>query len=113
VLIVDDNVQLLTFMAMVLEAPDREVLRAETREQAIEISRHSKIDVALVDYLLPDLDGVKLCSLLKVERSMLQAIIMTPIGPSPHATGGDARGHFSFTRKAAKVFALPTRLLIS
>ena len=84
-LIVDDNVQLLTFMAMVLEAPDREVLRAETREQAIEISRHSKIDVALVDYLLPDLDGVKLCSLLKVERSRLQAIIMTPIGPSPHA----------------------------
>jgi CheY-like chemotaxis protein len=77
VLIVDDNVQLLTFMAEVLEAPDREVLTAETGEQAIEISRHSQIDVALVDYMLPDLDGVRLSRLLKTERPMLQAIIMT------------------------------------
>ena len=77
VLIVDDNVELLTFMATALDAPDREVLTAETGEHALEISRHSKIDVALVDYMLPDLDGVKLSSLLKAERPMLQAIIMT------------------------------------
>jgi CheY-like chemotaxis protein len=77
VLIVDDNVQLLAFMATALEAPDREVLTAETGKQAIEILRHSKIDVALVDYMLPDVDGVKLSNLLKAERPMLQAIIMT------------------------------------
>jgi ATP-dependent Clp protease ATP-binding subunit ClpA len=77
VLIVDDNVQLLTFVAEVLQAPGREVLTVETGEQALEVSRHSQIDVALVDYMLPDMDGLKLSTILRSERPALQAIIMT------------------------------------
>jgi CheY-like chemotaxis protein len=77
VLIVDDNQQLLMFLANMLQAPDREVVTAETGALALEMSRRSRIDVALVDYLLADMDGARLSALLKAERPSLQVVIMT------------------------------------
>jgi CheY-like chemotaxis protein len=77
VLIVDDNQQLLMFLAHMLQAPDREILTAETGALALEMSRRSRIDVALLDYLLADMDGVKLGAILKAERPSLQVVIMT------------------------------------
>lgn len=77
VLIVDDNLQLLTFLEKVLQGQDREVLSAPSGAVALEVSRRSPIDVALVDYILADMDGVTLSTLLKAERPTLQAVIMT------------------------------------
>ncbi len=77
VLIVDDNFQLLKFLTGVVRAPDRDVLAAESAEVALSMSRHNQIDVALVDYMLPDIDGVKLSSRLKAEQPFVEIVIMT------------------------------------
>jgi ATP-dependent Clp protease ATP-binding subunit ClpA/ActR/RegA family two-component response regulator len=77
VLVVDDNVQLLKFLTTVLRAPNTEILIAETGEQALKLSRSNPIDLALVDYMLPDVDGIKLSGLLKAEVPSLQVIMMT------------------------------------
>ena len=77
VLIVDDNAELLKFLTTVLQALGIEIITAATGEEATKLSRQKRIDVALVDYLLPDVDGLKLSSRLQAELPFLQVIIMT------------------------------------
>ena len=77
VLIVDDNAELLKFLTTVMQGLGIEIITAETGEQANNLSRRKRIDIALVDYLLPDLDGLKLSSRLQTELPFLQVIIMT------------------------------------
>ena len=77
VLIVDDNAELLKFLTTILQALGIEIITAETGEQATTLARQKRIDVALVDYLLPDLDGLKLSSRLQMELPFLRVIIMT------------------------------------
>jgi ATP-dependent Clp protease ATP-binding subunit ClpA/CheY-like chemotaxis protein len=76
-MIVDDNAELLKFLTTVLQALGIEIITAETGEQAINLSRKKRADVALVDYLLPDLDGLKLGTRLQMDLPFLQVIIMT------------------------------------
>jgi CheY-like chemotaxis protein len=82
VLIVDDNTLLLKFLTSVLQAQGMEVIAAETAEQAISLPREKRIDLSLVDYILPDQDGFKLSAALQVDRPYLQVIIMTGQGLS-------------------------------
>ncbi len=77
VLIVDDNTALLKFLTGVLQGVGLEIITAETAEQAAEISRRKRIDLALVDYMLPDQDGLKVSNILQSDRPSLQVIIMT------------------------------------
>ena len=77
VLVVDDNTALLKFLTQVLQRLGLEVLAAETAEQALNFSRQNRIDLALVDYLLPDQDGIKVTAQLQTDWPALQVIIMT------------------------------------
>jgi CheY-like chemotaxis protein len=77
VLIVDDNAELLKFLTIVLQGLGLEIITAENGEHAINVSRQKEIDLALVDYMLPDHDGLKVSSLLQKDRPSLQVIIMT------------------------------------
>lgn len=76
-LIVDDNAELLKFLTGVLQSLGLEIITAETGEQATNISREKRIDLALVDYMLPDQDGLKTSSRLQADRPSVQVIIMT------------------------------------
>ena len=76
-LIVDDNADLLKFLTSVLKALGTDIISEETGQQAIDLARQERIDLALVDYILPDLDGLKLASRLQTDRPSLKVIIMT------------------------------------
>ena len=82
VLIVDDNVDLLKFLTRVLKAQGMEIIAAESAEQALNVPRDRWIDLSLVDYILPDKDGLTLGGLLQTARPSLQVIIMTGQGLS-------------------------------
>jgi CheY-like chemotaxis protein len=57
-LIVDDDVRNIYSLASVLESHGAEVLYAERGEEGIEIlEQNSDIDIALIDIMMPDLDG--------------------------------------------------------
>lgn len=77
VLIVDDNSDLLVFLKRSLAESNWEILAAETSQQAREVCANSRPDVALVDYLLPDLNGLELSSQLRAANPGLKVIIMT------------------------------------
>nr|MBA3612775.1 response regulator [Nitrospirales bacterium] len=60
ILAVDDERQIRRSLQVNLEAKGYEVLTAETGEEALQIMSHRLPDLALVDLLLPGMDGIEL-----------------------------------------------------
>jgi diguanylate cyclase (GGDEF)-like protein len=63
------------------------VLRAYTGRQAIELARASQPDTVIVDARLPDLDGIDVCRMLRMQPSFSATtpIVMTATGPMSRA----------------------------
>ena len=69
VMVVDDEEDLLDFVTVVLEEAGFEVLAALTGHEALQILYREKPDLILLDVMMPDLDGMELLKILKVEES--------------------------------------------
>jgi CheY-like chemotaxis protein len=77
VLIVDDNEPLMKFMKLVLSHEGWELSSAATAEEALQLAQSSKFDLALIDYMLPDMDGASLATKLKDRLPALKMVMMT------------------------------------
>jgi ATP-dependent Clp protease ATP-binding subunit ClpA/ActR/RegA family two-component response regulator len=77
VLIVDDNRDLLKFLEKLMAQAGWRLLTAESAQQAQEVIGQETPNAALLDYLLPDGNGVELGVLLQRRASKAQVIIMT------------------------------------
>ncbi|MCX8006822.1 MAG: response regulator transcription factor [Coriobacteriia bacterium] len=60
VLVVDDNEKIVEVLAAYLEAAGYEVVKAYDGEGAIEAARARRPDIALLDIMLPGVDGIEL-----------------------------------------------------
>jgi ATP-dependent Clp protease ATP-binding subunit ClpA/ActR/RegA family two-component response regulator len=77
VLLVDDNRDLLQFLERLMAESGWELLAAETASEARKIVAKRKPNAALLDYMLPDGNGVELAQQLKQNIPNLQVIMMT------------------------------------
>ena len=77
VLLVDDNRDLLQFLERLMAESGWELLAAETASEARRITAKVKPNAALLDYMLPDGNGVELAQQLKQSIPKLQVIMMT------------------------------------
>jgi ATP-dependent Clp protease ATP-binding subunit ClpA/ActR/RegA family two-component response regulator len=77
VLIVDDNRDLLQFLARLMAESGWELMAAETASEARKMVAKRKPNAALLDYMLPDGNGVELAQQLKQVVPNLQVIMMT------------------------------------
>ncbi|MEX2262881.1 MAG: AAA family ATPase [Bryobacteraceae bacterium] len=77
VLIVDDNVDLLRFLERLMAQAGWKLLTAETASQAREVVSQTKPNAALLDYMLPDGNGVELALQVREMAASLPVIIMT------------------------------------
>jgi CheY-like chemotaxis protein len=77
VLIVDDNRDLLRFLERLVAQSGWKLLMAETAEAGLELVTREKPSVALLDYLLPDDNGVALGMRLREMAPGLPVIIMS------------------------------------
>ena len=77
VLLVDDNRDLLQFLERLMAESGWELLAAESASEARSIVAKRKPNAALLDYMLPDGNGVELAQQLKQIDSELQVIMMT------------------------------------
>ncbi len=77
VLIVDDNHDLLGFLEQHLARAGWKMLAAETVRQARQLVTSGMPQAALLDYLLPDGNGVELALQLRRENPRMHVIIMT------------------------------------
>ncbi len=79
ILAVDDERQIRRSLQVNLEARGFEVITAETAEEALQIISHRPPDLALVDLLLPGMDGIELTRQL-CETYQIPVIVLSAIG---------------------------------
>ena len=78
ILVVDDEREIRRCLELSLAEKGYHVVPAESAEMALNLLQQSLPDVALVDLLLPDLDGIKLTQKIR-ERSSLPIIFLSAI----------------------------------
>lgn len=77
VLIVEDEASIRKFVKINLERSDFNVLEAGSGEEGIEIARKEKIDIVILDLMLPKMDGFQVCKVLRDEYPNLGIIMLT------------------------------------
>ena len=64
ILIVDDDPSVLALLSELLD-PDYAVSAVTSGEEALSLLKSSSVDLALLDLIMPDMDGLALCEALK------------------------------------------------
>lgn len=77
ILIVDDNDSICKMLSLILENEGYEVQTACNGKEAIEKSKTTIFDLALLDIKLPDIEGTKLLNLLHETTPKMVKIIVT------------------------------------
>ncbi len=76
-LIVDDNPSLLKFLKAALTHEGWDLSVASSARDALRFAEKGRIDIALIDYMLPDMDGAALSLKLKASLPALEIVLMT------------------------------------
>ena len=99
ILIVDDEVKFLDSIAQRLELRDFDVTKSTDGEEAIEIAKNEKFDLALLDLKMPGINGKEVLEILKKEHKFLEVIILTGHGSLDSAVECTKLGAFSYLPK--------------
>ena len=99
ILIVDDEVKFLESIAKRLELRGLDVTTASNGEQALEIARKERFDLALLDLKMPGVDGREVLKVLKEEHRFLEVIILTGHGSVDSAVECTKLGAFDYLPK--------------
>jgi len=79
ILVVDDNRELQKLVRSSLEHKGYDVLTAGDAVQGLELIARGKIDLALLDVMMPGMDGLTMLSHLREHNDDLRVIIMTAL----------------------------------
>jgi two-component system KDP operon response regulator KdpE len=79
VLVCDDEPQILRALRVILRDGGFEAVPAETAEEALDLVAVRPPDAAIIDLVLPDLDGVQLCARIRA-WSQMPIIVLSAIG---------------------------------
>jgi len=79
ILVVDDNLELQNLVRAALEHKGYDVLTSDDAVQGLELIARGRIDVALIDVMMPGMDGLTMLSRLRERNENLPVIIMTAL----------------------------------
>jgi two-component system KDP operon response regulator KdpE len=79
VLVCDDETQILRALRVILRDAGFEALPTSTGEEALDVAAVSSPDAAILDLVLPDIDGVELCRRLR-EWTRIPVIVLSAVG---------------------------------
>ena len=78
VLVLEDESSIRSFIVINLRRAGYEVIEAGTGEEALEmLQQHSDIRVALLDVMLPGIDGFEVCRRIRATNSRIGIIMLT------------------------------------
>lgn len=72
ILLVDDEEAMVEMVKMRLEAAGYEVIPAYDGQEALDKARKEKLDLIILDIMLPKIDGYKVCRILKFDEKYKQ-----------------------------------------
>lgn len=99
ILVVDDEAILRESMRDWLADVGHDVLTAENGESALKIIREEKPSVAVIDLVLPGIDGLELLSKAKQIKPDIQVIIITAYGSVATAISAIKAGAYDYIEK--------------
>jgi len=79
ILVCDDEQQILRALRVILRDNGYEALPASTGEEALDVAAVSRPSAAILDLVLPDIDGVELCRRLR-EWTDMPIILLSAVG---------------------------------
>jgi DNA-binding response OmpR family regulator len=67
ILVVDDDAMTARLLSYLIEDASHDVLVADAARAALELARERRPDLALIDWMLPGVDGAQLCHALRAD----------------------------------------------
>jgi DNA-binding response OmpR family regulator len=112
VLAADDDEDILELVAFRLERSGYTVLQACDGQQALELARAEKPDLAVLDVMMPKLDGFELTRRLRAEEatSRMPIILLTARAQDTDVDRGFESGADDYLRKPFSPQELSTRV---
>ena len=113
ILAVDDERHILELISYNLQGAGYQVETAETGEQALEMARDTAPDLILLDVMLPDIDGLQVCTRLKrePETASIPVIMLTARGDEIDKVLGLEMGADDYVVKPFDLAVLYSRIL--
>ena len=109
-LIVDDEDSILQLVAMALRYDGWEVITAATGASALEMLREKDPDVAVLDIMLPDVDGMQVLSRIRNEGYLLPVLFLTALDSVDDRVNGLTAGGDDYMTKPFSLEELIARL---
>jgi two-component system alkaline phosphatase synthesis response regulator PhoP len=75
ILLVDDEPDILEFLKYSLEKANYNVFTANNGEEGVELAKSIQPDLILLDVMMPKMDGMEVCSIIREEKNIEQPII--------------------------------------
>ena len=79
ILVVDDNPELHELVSFALQREGYEVINAHDAYEGLEMIEKQSVDLALLDVMMPKMDGLEMLSRLRMYNNDLRVIIMTAL----------------------------------
>jgi len=101
VLAADDDEDILELVAFRLERSGYSVLRARDGQQALDLALDKQPDLALLDVMMPKLDGIEVTRRLRAEKatSRMPIILLTSLAQDGDIERGFEAGATDYIRK--------------
>ena len=118
ILVVDDEPTVLDLFSHILRDSNYEVWTATTGRGGLRAARERRPDVVLLDVMLPDVSGIKVCHELKQDANLPDVFValcsaaaissMSPSTATSSKRGSDIPGNRTATRTNAAATSTPT-----
>ena len=79
ILIADDEPQMVKILSAYFKKEGFNVLGASDGQEALDIVESTKIDLAILDWMMPKIDGIEVCKYIK-DNSQTKVLILTAKG---------------------------------
>jgi len=99
ILCVDDDKLIVEALGLILENAGYTVHTAQNGSDALEICENEAIDIAIVDYKMPGMDGIDLLKMIKERKNSIEVLILTGHGTVPTAVDPIQPGAFDYILK--------------
>ncbi|HKL01270.1 MAG TPA: response regulator, partial [Desulfotignum sp.] len=100
ILLVDDEERLLNSMAQRISLLGFEAIKASSGIKALDIAKKTRIDLAIVDLKMPDMDGLVTITKLKEMVPDLKTVLLTGYGSEKTKQATEAMGAMYFEKDA-------------
>ncbi len=110
VLLVDDEPEFLEIMAERMRARDMEVTTSTSATEALSLIAAESYDAVIMDFMMPEMDGIEALKAIKEKRPEMQIILLTGHATVQKGIEAMKAGAMDFVEKPADLDALSDKI---